>query len=106
MVQLTERACEELDRLLRDNLAGARQGVRLRLDAAGRLRMTIDVPHPGDSVIRRGIAPLLIVEARLCRTLAPRVLDFPGPADGRPSGGFALGWRTPEVDGPPSATSA
>ena len=71
MVQLTERACEELDRLLRDSLA-----------------------------------PLLIVEARLGRTLAPRVLDFPGPVGGRPSGGFVLGWRTPEVDGPPSATVA
>ena len=103
MVQLTERACEELERLLRDNLAGARQGVRLRLDAAGRLRMTIDVPHLGDAVIRRGTAPLLIVDARLGDRLAPRVLDFPGRVDGRPKGGFVLGWKTPEVDSPPSA---
>ena len=103
MVQLTERACEELDRLLRDNVAGARQGVRLRLDEAGQLRMTIDAPHPGDSIIRHGLAPLLILEARLGHTLAERVLDFPGPVDGRPAGGFVLGWRTPEVDGPPSS---
>ena len=106
MVQLTDRASEQLERLLRDNLASARQGVRLRLDAAGRLTMTIDVPHLGDSVIRRGIAPLLIVDARLGDKLAPRVLDFPRHADGRPQSGFVLGWRTPEVDGPPSATFA
>ena len=96
MVQLTDRACEELERLLRDNFAGARQAVRLRLDPAGRLRMTIDVPHPGDSLIRHGIAPVLIVDARLGRTLAPRVLDFAGSVDGRPSAGFVLGWRTPD----------
>jgi hypothetical protein len=100
MVQLTERAAEELERLLRDNLAGARQGVRLRLDAAGRLTMTIDVPHLGDSVIRRGTAPLLIIDARLGDRLVPRVLDFPRRADGRPGGGFVLGWRTLEPAGP------
>jgi hypothetical protein len=106
MVQLTERACQELERLLRDHLAGARQGVRLGLDPAGHLKMTIDGPHLGDSVVRRGAAPLLIVDARLSRTLGPRVLDFPGPLDGRPSRGFVLGWRPPEVDGPSAATFA
>ena len=103
MVQLTERASEELQRLLRDNLAGARQGVRLRLDAAGRLAITIDVPHLGDSVIRRGTAPLLIIDTGLGSKLAPRVLDFPGRADGRPRGGFVLGWRTGEPTRPSPA---
>jgi hypothetical protein len=99
MVQLTERAPEELQRLRRDGLAGSRQGVRLRLDANGRLAMAINVPHMGDSVIRRGTAPLLIVDARLADRLAPRVLDFARHLDARPRGGFVLGWRTPEATG-------
>ena len=99
-MQLTEGAAEELERLLRDNLAGPRQGVRLRLDAAGHLAMTIDVPHLGDSVLRHGTAPLLIIDARLADRLAPRVLDYPRRADGRPQGGFVLRWRNPAATTP------
>jgi Fe-S cluster assembly iron-binding protein IscA len=96
MVQMTERASVELRRLLTEHFARPQQGVRLRLDQAGGLRMTIDVPHAGDSVIRRDNAPVLIVDGRLSSTLAQRVLDFPGDAGiGR---GFTLGWRTPEKE--------
>ena len=96
MVQVTERATVELQRLLTDNFARPQQGVRLRLNQAGDLAMTIDVPHSGDSVIRRDYAPLLIVDARLGTRLAQRVLDFRSAS----GGGFTLGWRTP----PPNAT--
>jgi hypothetical protein len=91
MVQLTERASGELRRLRTDHRARPQQGVRLHLNPTGDLRMTIDNPHPGDSIIRRDNIPVLIVEARLAARLALRVLDFPaGPGGG---GGFALGWR-------------
>ena len=96
-MQLTERASEELQRLLSANLASPRQGVRLRLDPAGHLAMTIDAPHLGDTVLRHGTTPLLIIDGRLADRLAPRVLDFPRRADGRPQGGFVLLWRTPEA---------
>jgi hypothetical protein len=62
--------------------------------------MTIDVPHLGDTVLRHGTAPLLIIDARLAGRLAPRVLDFPRPTDGRPQGGFMLLWRRPEATTP------
>ena len=92
MVQITERAGTELRRLLAEHFARPQQGVRLRLNQSGDLRMTIDVPHAGDSVIRRDNVPVLIVDGRLAVSLAQRVLDFPGPIDtGR---GFTLGWRT------------
>jgi hypothetical protein len=92
MVQLTERASAELRRLLIDHFARPHQGVRLRLNQAGDLGMTIDVPHFGDSIIRRDNVPVLIVDGRLAARLAMRVLDFPaGPGGG---GGFTLGWRT------------
>ena len=91
MVQITERASAELRRLLTDNFARPQQGVRLRLNQAGDLAMTIDVPHSGDSIIRRDNLPVLIVDGRLAARLAQRVLDFPAPS-GR---GFTLGWRAP-----------
>jgi len=89
MVHITERASAELQRLLTDNLARPQQGVRLRLNQAGDLAMTIDVPHPGDSIIRRDNLPVLIVDGRLAARLAQRVLDFPSTS----GGGFTLGWR-------------
>ncbi|MBV8717285.1 MAG: hypothetical protein JO020_22300 [Chloroflexi bacterium] len=89
MVQITERAGVELRRLLTDNFAQPQQGVRLRLNQAGGLAMTIDVPHSGDSIIRRDNQPVLIVDGRLSARLAQRVLDFPA----RSGGGFTLGWR-------------
>ena len=93
MVQLTERASAELRRLLSNHFARPQQGVRLRLDQTGDLGMTIDVPHSGDSIIRRDNVPVLIVDGRLALRLAMRVLDFPGGPGG--GGGFTLGWRNP-----------
>ena len=91
MVQITERASAELRRLLTDNFARPQQGVRLRLNQAGEMAMTIDVPHSGDSVIRRDNLPVLIVDGRLSTRLAQRVLDFPSAS----GGGFTLRWRAP-----------
>jgi len=93
MVQLTERASTELRRLLTEHVARPSQGVRLRLNTEGGLAMAIDVPHAGDSVIRRDNAPVLIVDGRLAATLAMRVLDFPMQSEA--TRGFTLGWRTP-----------
>src|SRR5438552_2251451 len=90
MVQITERASTELRRLLSDNFARPQQGVRLRLNQAGDLAMTIDVPHAGDSIIRRDNLPVLIVDGRLATRLAQRVLDFPSAS----GAGFTLCWRT------------
>ena len=70
MVQITERATTELQRLLTDNFARPQQGVRLRLNEAGDLAMTIDIPHSGDSIIRRDNLPVLIVDGRLATRLA------------------------------------
>ena len=99
MVQITERASTELRRLLIDNFARPQQGVRLRLNDAGGLAMTIDVPHSGDSIIRRDNLPVLIVDGRLAMRLAQRVLDFPAAT----GGGFTLRWRLPVSESPPGA---
>jgi Fe-S cluster assembly iron-binding protein IscA len=100
MVQITERATAELRRLLTDNFARPQQGVRLRLNQAGGLAMTIDVPHSGDSIIRRDNLPVLIVDGRLATRLAQRVLDFPSAS----GAGFTLGWRGRLPDAAPDET--
>jgi Fe-S cluster assembly iron-binding protein IscA len=100
MVQITERASAELRRLLTDNFARQQQGVRLRLNQAGDLAMTIDVPHAGDSIIRRDNLPVLIVDGRLATRLAQRVLDFPSPS----GAGFMLRWRQRLPDPTPDET--
>jgi hypothetical protein len=89
MVHITERPGAELRRLLTDNFARPQQGVRLRLNQAGDLAMTIDVPHSGDSIIRRDNLPVLIIDGRLATRLAQRVLDFPSAS----GSGFTLRWR-------------
>jgi Fe-S cluster assembly iron-binding protein IscA len=92
MVHITERANAELRRLLTDHFARPQQGVRLHLNQAGGLGMSIDVPHSGDSIIRRDNLLVLIVDRRLAARLAMRVLDFPAACGA--GGGFTLGWRT------------
>jgi hypothetical protein len=77
MLEVSDRAAEELTRVLNQSMAGARQSVRLGLDRSGGLSMTIDTPHAGDILVRRYDAVLLIVEGRLSPLLANRVLDIP-----------------------------
>lgn len=100
MVQVTERATTELRQLLTNNFARPQQGVRLRLNQAGDLAMTIDVPHSGDSVIRRDNVPILIVDGRLATRLARRVLDYPSAS----GSGFTLGWRRSVANPAPNET--
>jgi hypothetical protein len=100
MVQITDRATAELRRLLTNNFARPQQGVRLRLNGAGDLAMTIDVPHSGDSVIRRDNLPILIVDGRLAARLARRLLDYPSAS----GNGFTLGWRPSQANSTPNET--
>ncbi len=76
MVLITDSASSELRRILSYHGALARQGVRLRVDEGGSLKMAIDVPHLGDAVIRHDKALLLIMDSPLSASLARRELDF------------------------------
>jgi hypothetical protein len=77
MLEESDRAAEELTRLLNQSMAGVRHAVRLVLNPSGDLSMTIDTPHAGDTLVRRHDAVLLIVEGRLSPLLTNRVLDVP-----------------------------
>jgi hypothetical protein len=92
MVLITDSASTELRRILSYHGALPRQGVRLRVDEAGSLKMAIDIPHLGDAVIRRDKALLLIMDTLLSASLARRELDFCLP-DGRSKPEFTLRHR-------------
>ena len=89
MVLITERACIELRRLLNYHQAQPRQGVRLRVDELGSLKMAIDFPRLGDSVLRRNNTLLVILDGHVSASLAGRVLDF-RPPNGKPTPEFTL----------------
>ncbi|MGI9145817.1 MAG: hypothetical protein ACR2IK_04600 [Chloroflexota bacterium] len=76
MVTITDAASTELRRLLSYHAALPRQGVRLRVDELGSLKMAIDAPHLGDAVIRHAKAVLVIMDPPVSVRLAGRVLDF------------------------------
>ena len=59
--------------------------------------MSIEVPHIGDTIVRRDAAVLLILEGRLSERLAQRVLDCDTvQAGGRPE--FTLRCRAPQTE--------
>jgi Fe-S cluster assembly iron-binding protein IscA len=89
MVLITEGASTELRRLLSYHAALPRQGVRLRVDELGSLKMAIDAPHLGDAVIRRDKVVLVIMDPPVSAMLAGRVLDFCLP-DGKPKPEFTV----------------
>jgi hypothetical protein len=89
VVLITERACAELRRLLTYHQAQPRQGVRLRVNEAGSLKMTIDYPRIGDGQVRRDNLLLLILDGRVSSSLAGGILDFDQP-DGKPTPEFSL----------------
>ena len=94
MVLITDTASSELRRILSYHGALPRQGVRLRVDEGGSLKMAIDVPHLGDAVIRRDKALLLIMDTTLSASLARRELDFCLPeGHGRTKPEFTLRHR-------------
>jgi hypothetical protein len=100
MVLITEGASTELRRLLSYHAALPRQGVRLRLDEGGSLKMAIDGPHLGDAVIRHQKTLLVIMDAPVSALLAGRVLDFCLP-DGKPKPEFTLRDKPADDSGPP-----
>jgi Fe-S cluster assembly iron-binding protein IscA len=97
MVLITDSASSELRRILSYHGALSRQGVRLRVDEGGNLKMAIDVPHLGDAVIRHDKALLLIMDTSLSASLARRELDFCLPEGKTTKPEFTLRARPTEL---------
>ncbi|MBI4494541.1 MAG: adhesin [Chloroflexi bacterium] len=97
MISVTEGAATELQALLEANDAPPGHGVKLVPDGTGSLGMTIAAPLEGDEVVRRGEAPLLIVDSSITSFLDGTVLDVQ-PVEGAGRQGVHFTLQRPEAE--------
>lgn len=93
MINVTDRAAQQLEQLLATQGASDNEGVKLVPDNSGNIGMTVAPPAEGDDVVRRGDteAPLLIVSAPITAVLDGATLDVQhAPADGAQAPRFTL----------------
>jgi Fe-S cluster assembly iron-binding protein IscA len=90
MITVTERAASALEALLTDSVAEPGQGVKLIPNGKDSIGMVIDAPNEGDEVVRRGDAPLLIVDRAISEPLDGSQIDCEDDVDGRTQTHFTL----------------
>jgi Fe-S cluster assembly iron-binding protein IscA len=90
MITVTERAASALEALLADSDAQPGQGVKLIPSGEDTIGMVIEGPSEGDEVVRRGDAPLLIVDRSISGPLDGSQIDCEGDIDGRTQTRFTL----------------
>ncbi len=75
MVAVTERARQELKRLLKANTDKPEACLRLKTNDEGQLRLAIDVEKHGDQVVEHEDSKVLLVEKELADTLEGITID-------------------------------
>jgi hypothetical protein len=93
MIEITDRAADELEQLCKAREPTHTSFVRLTPDGADELRMTFDAPLPWDVVITTGEHGRVILDAEIAMTFAASVLDVEASShDAQQSGpAFVLG---------------
>ena len=83
MIGVTERAKEELKKILANKVDYPGAGLRLTDSTdSGHLALKIDVEAPGDQVVKHEGSKVLLVEERLSTSLDGIVLDVEDTPDG------------------------
>ena len=82
MLKVTQRAKEELKRILSTKLDNPQAGVRLSASGPDKFGLGIDVEKPGDQVVKHKSSKVLLVENELATKLEGQTLDFTGTAEG------------------------
>jgi Fe-S cluster assembly iron-binding protein IscA len=82
MVGVTERAKEELKRLLVTNSDDPQAGLRLSANASGRLGLALDNEMPGDQVVEHDNSKVLLVEKELSENLEGVTIDVEDALEG------------------------
>ena len=82
MISVTERAKQELKRMLSDNVDDPQAGLRLTTGDAGQLGLGIDIEMLEDHVVKHDGSKVLIVEPGLAVSLEGLILDVEDTADG------------------------
>ena len=82
MLKVTQRAKEELKRILSAKVDNPKAGVRLTASGPDKFGLGIDVEKPGDQVVKHKSSKVLLVEQGLAGSLEGQTLDFTGTAEG------------------------
>ena len=82
MIGVTERAKQELKRVLSDNVDHPLAVLRLTATEEGKLGLGIDIESPDDEVVEYEGSKVLLVEKGLASSLQGLTLDVQDTADG------------------------
>ncbi len=82
MIGVTERAKQELKRVLIDNVEHPPAVIRLTATEEGTIGLGIDLESPGDEVVKHEGSAVLVVEKNLASSLHGLTLDVQDTADG------------------------
>ena len=88
MIAVTERAKEELKKMLSDKVDNLQAGLRLNPSSAGHFGLSIDVEMPGDQVVEHEGSKVLLVEQGLASSLEGITLDVEDTPQGPQLGVF------------------
>ena len=82
MLGVTERARQELKRILSDNVDDPQAGLRLSASSPGKFGLHIDIEVPGDQVVEHDGSKVLLVEEGLVASLEGVTLDVEDTPEG------------------------
>ncbi|MFC1933073.1 hypothetical protein ACFLXU_05555 [Chloroflexota bacterium] len=82
MIVVTDRAKQELKKLLYNKVENWYAGLRLTVNDQGKMGLGIDVEMPGDRVVEYGGSKVLLVEQGLDSSLKDITLDVEDTGEG------------------------
>lgn len=82
MIEVTERASQELKRILYSNVDMPQARLRLMDRGQGHLGLGIDIETPGDKLVERDGSTVLVVEQGLASSLKGVILDVDDTLEG------------------------
>lgn len=78
MITVTERAKQEMKRILTDKVNNPLVALRLNVNSPGEFGLSTDIEMPGDQVVQHEGVKVLVVEEGWATSLDGYTLDFEG----------------------------
>jgi Fe-S cluster assembly iron-binding protein IscA len=82
MLSVTNRARDELKRMLADKVDNPQAGLRLTTNDSGQLGLTIDIETPDDQVVEHDGSKVLLVKNTLADSLKEITIDVKDTPEG------------------------
>ena len=82
MIEVSERAREELRNILNAHVDNPQACLRLAADSEGQFGLAIDIEQPGDQVVEHQGSGILVIEEELATTLDGVTIDIKDTGEG------------------------